>query len=413
MGESKNKLLYLHIGIWKTGTTTIQNTLFQNCNVLEQLGVCYPSISANHTFLPSAFHDNPENFIVSKTRGLSGEKLKKWHQESLINFEKQIKGFDQTVVSSEFLLDLPKIQIQKLKTYLDNLFHEVKVIVYMRHPVDHLSSAINEQVKQGHYGLEQAYKIHGQAKEYEKVENWINAFGKQNIIMRPFEREQFIDKDIVTDFLTIIFDEIPIPNLQRLPTEQNQTLSHAAVLFADIIVKQKVDNTYSGPQDFLFKIKGPAYQAPNTLKVLVNNNTKSYLDTYKKYFGLRFLKDYSDFLTETTCEEIWNNETVESILNLLKHMPKIDDDLITENARLNGVLLSKEGKQQEAEVFFKKAITDNKSFKAFRDYAIFLKNNNRFSEAMVACNNAILIAPERPWLKVLKQEISSQIDKIK
>ena len=39
---SQEKTLYLHIGLPKTGTTSIQNYLFENREALMQRGVCYP-----------------------------------------------------------------------------------------------------------------------------------------------------------------------------------------------------------------------------------------------------------------------------------------------------------------------------------------------------------------------------------
>ena len=87
-----NKIIFLHIGIWKTGTTTIQKTLYQNREILLEKGVCYPDLSYNHTFLASTFHDSPNDFVVAKSHRLSGDALDQWHRDSLKKFEKANVG---------------------------------------------------------------------------------------------------------------------------------------------------------------------------------------------------------------------------------------------------------------------------------------------------------------------------------
>jgi hypothetical protein len=39
---------FIHIGLMKTGTTSIQMTLLRNAARLAERGICYPTSSANH-----------------------------------------------------------------------------------------------------------------------------------------------------------------------------------------------------------------------------------------------------------------------------------------------------------------------------------------------------------------------------
>jgi len=400
-----NKTLYLHIGIWKTATTTIQNTLFSNRNELKKIGLLYPSNFANHSFLASAFHQNPDEFIVAKTVQMFGEQINNWHKTNLSLFETEITQYPKVLVSSEFLLDLSKNKIDELKAYLSNLFSSIKVVVYLRSPVEHLSSAINEQIKQGHYNLENAYKIHAQAKEYAKVENWINVFGKENIVMRPFEREQFLNNDIVDDFLGLLFQNMPIPKIQRLLKDQNTSISFPAILLADSVIAKKGSQNNETPRRYLFEIRGIPYQAPIAVKDQVNQNSCYYIEKYRKEFGLKFLKEQNVFKESPSSDQIWSAETIESIATVLDKNELMIMNLQSDNYRLNGLLKLSSGDKDEAESFFKRAVKSGWHFESHRDYAVFLKDERRYKEALDICNKAISLKPDRPWPKTLKKEI--------
>jgi len=406
----KLKELILHIGIWKTGTTTIQNTLFNNALMLKKVSICYPSISENHTFLPSAFHSDPDNFIVSKMKGLKGAALEKWHKECLGEFEREIDGFETVIISSEFLLDLEAKQIEKLKYYLQNIFSDIKIVIYMRHPVEHLSSAINEQVKQGHYGLEKAYKIHGEAKEYRKVCHWINVWGKEKFIIKAFEKNQFVNGDLIDDFLSNIIELEKLPILKRISIHENSSLSQAAIYIADKLIDiSEGKENIGAPWYYLHKIKGPKYLAPLSLRMFVSENSKIMLNTFKKDFGLNFLKNSKSMIEDIDCQDVWSSEVVKSIARELDSISAETGDLRSDNFRLKALLSLKSGYLKEAELNFKKSVLSGVHFESHRDYAIYLENEERYHEAIKYCGIAITLRPEKKWVLDLMNRLSQLI----
>jgi len=404
MEQSKKSKIFMHIGIWKTGTTSIQKTLYQNRQLLNQNNIYYPEISENHTFLASAFHHAPEEMIVSKSMGLSGENLNQWHQESLNKFEKGIEAFDTAIVSSEFLLDLSSEKIIELKQYLEKFYKEVYVIVYIRHPINHISSAINEQIKQGHYGLSKAYEIHSHGWEYKKVYEWAKVY-QEKLIMRPFEREQFLNHDIVDDFLSIVFNTEKIPLLEKLTQEQNKSLSYPAVLLADSL--QKFAPSFSHQRavtEYLFDIEGIPYTALKAVKEKLLANTEKYMTFFYNRYHLFFVNEYRVVDADIDCQDIWTEKTLLSLSKILNQYALEKTILESENARLEALLHQKEEKEI-AEDYFKKSIKSGKNFAAFRDYAIFLKEAQRYEEALFYCNKAIMLQKDRPWLYELKNKI--------
>lgn len=308
--------IYLHIGIWKTGTTTIQKTLHSSRDILMQNDVYYPDIDSNHTFMASAFHDAPDDFIVAKSRGISGDILSEWHRSSLKKFETEIAETTNTVISSEFLLDLSKHKIRTLKEYLEKHFDEIAIITYIRHPIDHVTSAINEQVKQGHYDLEKAYSIHGEMGEYQKIENWLSIFGEDSFVIRPFVRSRFVNNDLVTDFLSIIFGD-SIPQLRTLKNEENCSLSYPALLIADKLSKLAPSfSKQRGHSNYLQRIAGPKYILPIEVQNTAIECSVDFLTKYNIKFGLNFdLEKRTNGGTDL--RDVWGEEVIHSLAGIL------------------------------------------------------------------------------------------------
>ena len=76
----------IHIGTLKTGSTSIQNSLFSNRELLLNRGIIYPDIGSNfqHWGLFTAFMDeHPSNFHILRDWGWGKEKSEKWSLEKL------------------------------------------------------------------------------------------------------------------------------------------------------------------------------------------------------------------------------------------------------------------------------------------------------------------------------------------
>lgn len=406
------KELLLHIGFWKTGTTTIQESLYKNRELLEKEGVCYPSISSNHTFLPSAFHHDPDNFIVSKSIGKKGTELKQWHEKCLQLFNEELRKFDRTIVSSEFLLDLNSKSISSLKDYLFSRFEKVNVIVYLRDPANHLSSAVNEQVKQGHYGLDYALELHSQCKEYEKLANWISAFGYENFYLRKLEKKSFKNENIIDDFLLCW----NMDGILKSDSDEklNTSLSYPAVLIADKLVSifgaGKVPHSV---RNELFKIKGIKYKAPLEFRVKAYKNAQKKIESVKEKLGvdlLDLIENYEEQDATSHANEIWNEETILSLSHLIKNKIENEKKLKAENYRLQALLKLKEKNNAEAERLFQLSLSQHESFSTNRDYAFFLYERKNFIRAMTYCQKALSIHPDRKWLNELYHKIEASIN---
>ena len=87
--------IFLHVGLHKTGTTSIQNTLFSKMNskFLEDNGYLYPKHwPSNHSIpLYSSFCNHPEKYHINIKKEQGIEEIKKINKEYFYSLKKEIK----------------------------------------------------------------------------------------------------------------------------------------------------------------------------------------------------------------------------------------------------------------------------------------------------------------------------------
>jgi hypothetical protein len=206
------KNLFLHIGTEKTGTTSLQNFLALNEELLNLNNFTYccdpkksyyeqidPIINLGaHYPLSACFSTNCPDYIKEskfKTSDIVLDELKKDLDDESKNVIISAEHFSSRVRSIE--------DIFKLKTALSS--HNVKVVVYIRPQYDLICSAYTTSVISGRtdkFELSEAC-IGNEYFNYELlIEPWGKVFGAQNIIIRDYK--QLVNNDIRYDFIKII-----------------------------------------------------------------------------------------------------------------------------------------------------------------------------------------------------------------
>lgn len=133
------KHVYLHIGLHKTGTTYMQKVFTDNREVLRSLGVEYPELGAEYLW---GHHNLAWSFMPNKPL-INGENF------SCDRFFDYLDAceYSRILISSEDFDFLRPAQIEKLHQRLANF--EVRIIVYVRQPLNALYSYWQESVKHG------------------------------------------------------------------------------------------------------------------------------------------------------------------------------------------------------------------------------------------------------------------------
>lgn len=199
------KTVYFHIGTTKTGSTSIQDFLTGNRNVLLRKGV-------------DVFTEREEN---PARRMRAGDWLK-----GRIGPSFAFEGFEQWV--PEFIRLLTGSPVEKIilteelswfsivhtkrkvqfRQFVDALraVSDLKLIVYLRRQDAFLMSSYQEILKNGWLNgktcRQQMNTRDHRSLEYRERLAWlIPLMGKENIIVRPFEAGQFVDGSLIADFL--------------------------------------------------------------------------------------------------------------------------------------------------------------------------------------------------------------------
>lgn len=196
-------LIYLHIGTFKTGTTSIQNFLFQNRDKLLDQGILYP-LSGIRERNSIAHHNLPVELIKENRSHLSQEMydINAGGWKELVEEIKRFQG-EKVIISSEHFNRLVWEEIEKIKEYLSN--YEVKIIVFLRRQDEYFISYYCQDVKIAHYwGNIKSYisKYKNEGNYYQKLEPWKQIFGKENIIVKVFKKT--LKTNLIPGFLKII-----------------------------------------------------------------------------------------------------------------------------------------------------------------------------------------------------------------
>ena len=206
-------MLVLHIGSPKTGTTAIQNYLFKGQERLESAGCRY---------LRSGRKSIAHNPLARVFAG-------RHPADDLPALQSEISESDARVkiLSSEMFF-LPGIAASIGNT-LRGLGEEIKVVVYIRRPDAYAEAMYKQRVKNGRIAPDpMAYLTRfGEQLRFRPIlTEFENAFGKDAICVRPFDRARLDGGNVVQDFWAQL-GMGPFSDDDALTGETNKSLSRA------------------------------------------------------------------------------------------------------------------------------------------------------------------------------------------
>lgn len=237
--------LYLHIGMNKTGSTSIQNYLSSNYEFFRKNGLLYPKAGrAKHAHfgLSTAlgFHNKKDLPDEAKLNDL---------KQSL---ESEINDFKGSIVlsSENFIKNKTLKQVEKFFRGYD-----VYVVIYLRRHDLWWESSYSQALKmvnnppwnKGINNYIKFSKNRGIGNYRSIVDKWSNVFGTEKVIVKPFEKSQ-IHNGLVKDFL----ETVGLINQNYLPDEPqlaNSSLSLKAMELLEII--QRLDVSAKEKTDFV------------------------------------------------------------------------------------------------------------------------------------------------------------------
>lgn len=249
---NSNKTLYIHVGMNKTGSTTIQTMFFHNRNYFANQGIYYPFTGAEicHHNVLDAVHDNP-------FWGLSDKYMK------LLQNDIETVKPEKCLLSSEvfyYWIDKKKVAEAIKSIFRD---YQIKIIVYIRRVDKWLPSVYKHRIMQFNYSvLDKSLRYIDHIKKLESIKSAFS-IGNNAIIIRPFEVQQFHQNDLLKDFVNILGIKDPEKIAEK--TKQINVKAHLSHDIIEYARQMSRSVNHLGQKELLFWKKTLMdYPCPNT-----------------------------------------------------------------------------------------------------------------------------------------------------
>jgi hypothetical protein len=218
--------LIFHMGMPKTGTSSIQRFLKRNPDVLTQAGLLYPlapKMGDAHTHL-CLLHDyeNPPNFLATRY-GNNPQDRRAAAVGLLDRIEQDIAGAPDTthtvIMSSEAVFFRPRVaQSAEFMAMIARWFQQVEFVCYVRRPSSYYLSVLQQNLKANHRLV------------LPNVPPYKNVFDRVlqdfDLVVREFDRRALHGGSIVTDFWAAVLNADPAL-IKNIP-DMNENSSYSA-----------------------------------------------------------------------------------------------------------------------------------------------------------------------------------------
>jgi hypothetical protein len=308
------KQLFLHVGLPKTATKSIQESLFAGAEILLKENILYPKYFGINQSIPlfSLFDETPEKHPNHIRNSRDKQKVKQLNQENLSYFSKISKereNFNSIILSGEEVCFLSESSLKQLYYYLSRLFPEFKLItiVYVRNHYDFFTSYTQQWIKSGLQRPKFPIEIY---KPF--MQKFINVVGIESIKVYSFEKACKYKYGPVGNILKII--NFPSDKIKDFPLlKVNESSSQRSIELVEFInsdlpffLNDKVNNGRKLYDTLpLNSISGPKFQLTAQENFQLNLNLKTDLIWLKTIFNI----DYTNFQFPKDSKEILYNDT--------------------------------------------------------------------------------------------------------
>jgi len=149
---SKFETIYIHAGMSKTGTTSIQGAFRSNSKALLKQGFFYGT-NSNHFQVSLAF-SNPKSRLTTTSYFIAGLNRRQAIKRSKVYIDNNIAQATEAsapnlVFSSEFIFAAGANEIGEMVKHFQQYAKNVRLVIYVRDPMGRAVSQFQQQVKVG------------------------------------------------------------------------------------------------------------------------------------------------------------------------------------------------------------------------------------------------------------------------
>ena len=221
----------VHIGMPKTGTTTLQRTFTANTRLLEESGILYPSMlsssSMNHRIL--AYYTREPSHYPRHMRRLKNEAVSRdLINEIKFSVDSSLKSRDYAhlVFSAESLF-YPIQQVKRIpfREFMSSLDSSPTFVAYLRSPASFYLAVCQQKLR-----ASTRLKSLTPPRYYGVLNSYRETFPDSRIRVSLFERKALVNNDIVDDFCSKYLSSSSIdPATLKSISDSNISLSPEAM----------------------------------------------------------------------------------------------------------------------------------------------------------------------------------------
>ncbi|QRM87804.1 hypothetical protein FG167_00740 [Lacinutrix sp. WUR7] len=326
--KTKKKIIYIHIGFMKTGTSAIQSFLVQNSSFLKKNNLYFPEVNKKAmnylgfsllNEVPPYVHHQLDVDRVTLYKNLKTEITKAKEDNIIISTEAY------SLMSTDFFLgDKAPILLKEL---LESKKFQFKIIASIRPQMDYVISQYNQHIKTHnfyslyHGGINKFYEEKKELFNFNTViKRWESVFGKENIILNVYEKQN----DSVSTFLNS-FNIDYMPQKEGGRKDVNSKMSDKGLQFMNFankfdVIKQTAKQNYllvDIIEDVLQENKKSKTLPEELINTIKKDCEKCNMALSKRYFNENtdwFTEDFNSI--ERAKVNVDNNLNIEEVVKI-------------------------------------------------------------------------------------------------
>lgn len=326
------KRLYIHIGLPKTGTSAIQNYLVTNYDLLkDKHNLFYPKLGragdGSHHNIAWALSANPYKELLDDAK----------QRELLIELRNEI---DSSTCSSA-LLSSECFAMHSNKAFKEIIAsnYELHIICYLRRQDDYIESSYSQIVKDVVRKETRSFTEYlndslSSLSYFEMLQKWEGIAEKENIHIREYDKNSFLNGSIVDDFLSII--GVRLQSSKVIDTKKqliNLSLTPKLTLFKRLLNKA----VKTQDQGLVNLFHSYMQSNPSTESSLLTSSQRKYIFDYfledntkvaKHYFPDRKTLFAESKIINKEYASLSNKDISELLLFLKKNKPTFFQEVI-------------------------------------------------------------------------------------
>jgi hypothetical protein len=238
----------LHIGMGKTGTSSIQYFCRDNRPALASHGLLYPeSPGAARHYKVSLSVKSPAELERSplwlRQTHTDPERFRRWFRRCLRD-EIEASGLSRVLLSDEGIYGSSQQSLERLGRWMSRTASTHRVVVYLRRQDDHLVSRYQQEIKVGAVERLQDWAGRDMKGVYDyddRLSRIRRGMVPTEIVVRPFERSSFVNGSLLQDFLDAVGVDARASEMTQV-VDRNASLDAESVEFLRLLNLHRLED---------------------------------------------------------------------------------------------------------------------------------------------------------------------------